>query len=114
VYIYMLLITIQPIKPFFMLIRFFRIIHKTSFLHFPIYLSIILCGLHTGCQPDQKADNNLALSGEQQHLPENALRGLKWADDLQVSLFAHEPMLINPTNIDIDEKGRVWVCEGYN
>ncbi|MCO5238339.1 MAG: c-type cytochrome [Chitinophagaceae bacterium] len=95
--------------------RFFNIIRKIAFLHFPIYLSFILCTLSTGCQsPDHKANNNPVLSGEQQHLPENALRGLKWADDLQVSLFAHEPMLINPTNMDIDEKGRVWVCEGYN
>ncbi len=25
-----------------------------------------------------------------------------------------EPMLTNPTNIDIDERGRVWVCEAVN
>ena len=28
--------------------------------------------------------------------------------------FASEPMLINPTNIDVDSKGRVWVLEAYN
>ena len=36
------------------------------------------------------------------------------AEGLEVSLFAHEPMLVNPTNIDVDHKGRIWVCEGYN
>ena len=28
--------------------------------------------------------------------------------------MATEPMLKNPTNIDVDERGRVWVCEAYN
>jgi putative membrane-bound dehydrogenase-like protein len=36
------------------------------------------------------------------------------ADDLTLQLFAHEPMLDNPTDMDIDEKGRIWVCEGFN
>ena len=35
-------------------------------------------------------------------------------EELQVSLFAAEPMLVNPTNIDIDHLGRVWVCEVTN
>ena len=34
--------------------------------------------------------------------------------DLQLTLFAKEPLLYNPTNIDIDHKGRIWVCEAYN
>jgi putative membrane-bound dehydrogenase-like protein len=36
------------------------------------------------------------------------------ADGLQVELFAAEPMLINPTSIDVDHLGRVWVCEAVN
>lgn len=36
------------------------------------------------------------------------------ADGLQVSLFASEPMLRNPTDMDIDERGRVWLLEGVN
>ena len=28
--------------------------------------------------------------------------------------MATEPMLKNPTNIDVDERGRVWVTEAYN
>lgn len=54
------------------------------------------------------------LSEEQQRMPDNALAGLAVAPGLEVSLFASEPMLVNPTNIDIDSKGRVWVCEGIN
>jgi putative membrane-bound dehydrogenase-like protein len=33
---------------------------------------------------------------------------------LEVSLFASEPLVRNPTDIDIDERGRVWVAEGVN
>lgn len=36
------------------------------------------------------------------------------ADGLEVSVFAAEPMVQNPTNIDIDHRGRVWVSEGVN
>lgn len=34
--------------------------------------------------------------------------------DLEIGLFAAEPLLTNPTNMDIDHKGRVWICEAYN
>ena len=46
--------------------------------------------------------------------PEKALAALKVADGFQVELFAAEPMLINPTSIDVDHKGRVWVAEAVN
>jgi putative membrane-bound dehydrogenase-like protein len=46
--------------------------------------------------------------------PEQALAALKVADGFQVELFAAEPMLINPTSIDVDHKGRVWVAEAVN
>ena len=39
---------------------------------------------------------------------------LQVPEGLEVKLFAAEPMLINPTNIDVDSKGRVWVLEAYN
>ena len=34
--------------------------------------------------------------------------------ELQATLFASEPMLLNPANMDIDSEGRVWVTEGVN
>jgi hypothetical protein len=37
------------------------------------------------------------------------LKGLAIADGLAVHTIATEPMLKNPTNIDVDEKGRIWV-----
>lgn len=36
------------------------------------------------------------------------------APGLKASLFAAEPMIQNPTNIDIDHKGRVWAVECIN
>src|SRR5262249_58451273 len=36
------------------------------------------------------------------------------ADGLEMSLLASEPLFVNPTCIDIDHKGRVWVCESVN
>ncbi|HET7695568.1 MAG TPA: PVC-type heme-binding CxxCH protein [Vicinamibacterales bacterium] len=34
------------------------------------------------------------------------------ADGLEITLWAATPMLRNPTNIDIDRDGRIWVAEG--
>lgn len=65
--------------------------------------------------PGQEASVNYdSLSDEQKRSAEYALAGLEVADDLQATLFASEPMVVNPTNMDIDHRGRVWVCEGYN
>ena len=35
-------------------------------------------------------------------------------DDLEASLWAESPMFFNPTNIDIDSKGRIWITEAVN
>jgi putative membrane-bound dehydrogenase-like protein len=55
-----------------------------------------------------------ALSDQDKRLPKNAVAGMTVADELKMSLFASEPMIANPTNIAIDAKGRVWICEGRN
>jgi len=54
------------------------------------------------------------LTEEERRLPENSLVGIKVAEGLEAKLFASEPTITNPTNMDIDHKGRVWVCEAYN
>ena len=45
---------------------------------------------------------------------EESARRLKAAPGLEATLWASEPMLANPTNIDVDSRGRVWVTEGLN
>jgi len=32
-------------------------------------------------------------------------------DDLEITFWAESPMFFNPTNIDVDARGRVWVAE---
>jgi putative membrane-bound dehydrogenase-like protein len=35
-------------------------------------------------------------------------------DDLEATLWAESPMLYNPTNMDVDVRGRIWVTEAVN
>ncbi|MFT4032584.1 MAG: PQQ-dependent sugar dehydrogenase [Siphonobacter sp.] len=61
-----------------------------------------------------KALLDSVLTDAQKRLPEHALATLKVRDGLEVRTYATEPMLQNPTNMDIDERGRVWITEAYN
>ncbi len=45
------------------------------------------------------------------YVPENLF---SVPDGLEVSIWARSPMLRNPTNMDIDKDGRIWVAEGAN
>src|SRR6266571_6062500 len=49
----------------------------------------------------------------QQTAPQT-VKGLTTAPGLEVKLWASEPSLLNPTNIDIDARGRICVLEGVN
>jgi putative membrane-bound dehydrogenase-like protein len=46
--------------------------------------------------------------------PSQAVEQLNIHPELAATLFASEPMVTNPASIDVDEKGRVWVCEAIN
>jgi len=46
--------------------------------------------------------------------PAKGLASMKPGEGLQVELFASEPMVINPTAMDIDPMGRVWITEAVN
>lgn len=35
-------------------------------------------------------------------------------DDLEATLWAESPMFYNPTNMDVDHRGRIWVTEAVN
>src|SRR3954469_7791143 len=35
-------------------------------------------------------------------------------EGLEITVWATTPLLYNPTNIEIDQNGRVWVAEGVN
>jgi len=83
--------------------------------YFLLLLSFIFCSCQQNNSRDEQvtAADSAALE-EQKHLPENAIKDLIIADGLEIQVMATEPLLKNPTNIDIDERGRVWVTEAYN
>jgi putative membrane-bound dehydrogenase-like protein len=81
---------------------------------------ILLFGLSLGlvwwtsCRQTPPAQTPEKLPDDQQRLAKNALKGLKIDQGLYATLFASEPVITNPTDIDIDARGRIWLCEGYN
>ncbi len=49
-----------------------------------------------------------------QHAAANALTGITLPDDLEATLVASEPDLRSLTNLDIDDRGRIWVIDVVN
>jgi len=88
----------------------FKIVNAATL--FVFILTIVSCS--NGDQSNAKNNKLDSIAELQKHLSENALKGLSIFEDLAVQTFATEPMLKNPTNIDVDERGRVWVTEAYN
>ncbi|HEX2535062.1 MAG TPA: PVC-type heme-binding CxxCH protein, partial [Chitinophagaceae bacterium] len=88
-----------------------------KYLLFPVACATLA---FSGCRSDvasHTAENDSAyarLSEDEQRLPKHALAGLDVAEGMEATLFASEPMMGNPTNIDVDARGRVWVCEAFN
>src|SRR4051794_19134093 len=58
----------------------------------------------------------LLLAGDAlaQKSPEETVQSFKVAPGLKATLWASEPGMVNPTNMDIDERGRIWVTEAAN
>jgi len=79
-----------------------------------IQRAIELAGVVTLCACQQPTVDYQAFTEDEKRLPENAIYGFETAPGLKVKLMASEPMLQNPTNIDVDDRGRVWVTEAYN
>ena len=84
----------------------------------PFFGLAILSTLIFSCEkpiPQLTAEEYAALSDEQKRSVEHALDGIEVLDDrLELTLFASEPMMTNPTNMDIDDRGRIWITEAYN
>ncbi|MEE2736622.1 MAG: PVC-type heme-binding CxxCH protein [Planctomycetota bacterium] len=72
----------------------------------PLYHCTVLCCLLTLFQ--------FCSHGYGQLTPQESLESLKTAPGLEASLFASEPLVNNPTAMDIDPLGRIWVTEGVN
>ena len=78
---------------------------------FPSILLIGVLAISSAFNKNQKTiwGQNLldSLTDSQKRETQNSLKGLKLHPDLEITTFATEPMLQNPTNIDIDSKGRI-------
>ena len=48
----------------------------------------------------------------QQHSTSVPVDLIKVPEGLEVTIWAKSPLFYNPTNIDIDRFGRIWVAEG--
>ncbi|WP_420151263.1 PVC-type heme-binding CxxCH protein [Spirosoma sp.] len=48
------------------------------------------------------------------HDPRAALATMQVPKGFMVQQFAAEPLVTNPTNMEVDERGRVWVTESHN
>jgi putative membrane-bound dehydrogenase-like protein len=78
---------------------------------FKAYQAFLMVPLLIALVPSVLADNP---SGVGPEAAAQSISRFKVADGLEVSLFASEPLVRNPTDMDIDERGRVWVTEGVN
>jgi len=87
-------------------------------LHTKVPISLICSSVFfcfSACFHEVKEELNYdQLTDEQKRLPEFSLAGISIADGLEATLFASEPAITKPTNIDIDHRGRVWVLEAFN
>lgn len=86
---------------------------NTCFKTIPIALFALAL---TACNNNNTSTTTTSdsLTDAQLRMPENALKGLEVFEGLEVHTMATEPMLKNPTNMDVDERGRVWITEAYN
>ncbi|SHN33166.1 putative membrane-bound dehydrogenase domain-containing protein [Cyclobacterium lianum] len=72
-------------------------------------LILFICLFSSGCQ--QEAPRQPFSLGEKYY---DDSTGLYLPEDLQATLWAESPQFFNPTNMDVDAKGRIWVTEALN
>jgi len=87
---------------------------KSNLSAFAIVIACTLLSCKDNSADTTKSAVPDTLTAAEQRLPQNALKGLVTADGLETKIMATEPFFRNPTNIDVDDRGRVWVTEAYN
>ncbi len=79
----------------------------------------VICVLFPICSraaetPATQPDNSLADTGTPNwEQADKDATALKPAPGLKLSVFAAEPQFVSPVAIDVDYKGRLWVCETF-
>jgi len=89
--------------------------HRYGMIKYYFFLFGLILAFHS-CKEKKElaAAKSTTLDSAALHSAYHALDGLVAFDSLEIQLFASEPMIQNPTNIDVDARGRVYVCEAYN
>lgn len=72
-------------------------------------LSGCIVGFSLSCQNE---DPPPPFSLEERYFSDST--GLYLPGDLEATLWAESPQFFNPTNMDVDSKGRIWVTEALN
>ncbi len=75
---------------------------------------LALFATDSAAQKKKKTPPTIANSNDPIHDPANAVKNLDVHPELQATLFASEPKITNPVNLDIDHRGRIWVCDVMN
>src|SRR6266511_779432 len=83
-------------------------------IRFRLCIVVGLCVLLATLAPGESLQKKSGKKDDARHDPANAVASLDVHTDLRATLFASEPTLTNPTNRDIDHRGRVWVCDVMN
>src|SRR5687768_5261122 len=73
-----------------------------------VSLVFILVIISFSCRESSKADE----TGPNKLISKSA--GLYLPEGLEATLWAESPMFYNPTNMDVDAKGRIWITEAVN
>ncbi len=77
-------------------------LHKFSLIVLVVFIYAANC--KDASKKDFKSTPNSIVKRPDLYLP----------GDLQATLWAESPMLYNPTNMDVDIKGRIWITEAVN
>jgi putative membrane-bound dehydrogenase-like protein len=83
-------------------------LRKTGILIGSILLASVfsIISVQNGQEPPRASSAPVAVADDSSRL--------YMPDDLEATLWAEAPMFYNPTNMDIDAKGRVWITEAVN
>ncbi len=92
---------------------------KLIFVFIALFSVVALIASYQNTNPNLGSESVLdstfaKLTQEQKHDLKYATGALQTAEGLETNLFAAEPTITNPTDIDVDHRGRVWVLEAYN
>ncbi len=91
-----------------------KTVHKIYMSLAPLFLILAMIFFFSCKQKKVQIIDYSSLSEQDKRKPENAMASMTVADGLELNLFASEPMIANPTNMAVDARGRVWICEGRN